>query len=243
MRVAELFRKAREAKGLKQSEIADQCGISRSALARFETGSLRLADENLSIIAPLLDINPEFLNGNTKIPFKSQSGELIKFVVDKYHVNTDLLLKAILTTCDVLDVFYLCPPLTIVDRLRHLNIADNPTYALLLRDEQGNVYLFRCKSPKDFMAWDNSIHSWFFEQRRLTGKSGYYDPRIISKDLYEKIRDWNDVNKSDVEFLFSQMNQDLIFKEFALSEDEKKLITYIRDQHLNPEDAILKLQQ
>ena len=93
------------------------------------------------------------------------------------------------------------------------------------------------------MAWDNSIHSWFFEQRRLTGKSGYYDPRIISKDLYEKIRDWDDVSKGDVEFLFSQMNQDLIFKELVLSEDEKKLITYIRDQHLNPEDAILKLQQ
>jgi transcriptional regulator with XRE-family HTH domain len=58
VRIAELFRKAREAKGLKQADIPDQCGISRSALARFETGSLRLAEENILVIAPLLDINP-----------------------------------------------------------------------------------------------------------------------------------------------------------------------------------------
>lgn len=243
MRVAELFRKAREAKGLKQAEIADQCGISRSALARFETGSLRLADENLLVIAPLLDINPEFLHGNTKIPFKSQSAELIKFTVNKYHVNTDILLTAILTTCDVLDVFYLSPPLTIVDRLRHLNIADNPTYALLMGDEGGNIYLFRCKSAKDFIAWDNNLSSWYSEQRKLTGKSGHFEMKTISKVLYEKIRDWNDVNKVDVEFMISQKNQDLMFKELVLSETEKKLVTYIREQHLNPEDAILKLQQ
>lgn len=243
MRVAELFRKAREAKGLKQSEIADLCGISRSALARFETGSLRLADENLSIIAPLLDINPEFLNGNTKIPFKSQSGELIKFVVDKYHVNTDMLLATILARYDVLEIYYLSPPLTIVDRIRHLNVASNPTYALLLRDEAGNVYLFRCKSPKDFLAWDDSLSSWYSEQRRLTGKSGYFEMRVISKELFEKIRDWHDVSTADFEFLFSQKSENSIDKGFALSEAEKKLIIFVRDQHLNPEDTILKLQQ
>lgn len=243
MRLAELFRKAREAKGLKQSEIADQCGISRSALARFETGSLRLNEETLLRIAPLLDINPEFLHGHTRIPFKSQNGELIKFVVDKYHVTTDPLLATIFARCDVLDVFYLSPPLTVVDRLRHLNIADNPTYALLIGDEQGNMYLFRCKSAKDFLAWDNSLSSWYSEQRRLSGKSGHFEMRIITKDLYEKIRDWQDVGKEDLDFLLKQKDQDLIYKELALSEAEKRLITFIREQHLDPEEAIQKLQK
>ena len=243
MRVAELFRKAREAKGLKQSEIADQCGISRSALARFETGSLRLAEETLLQIAPLLDIDPEFLRGNATIPFKSQSGLLIKFVVDKYHVNTDMLLATILARCDVLEIYYLTPPLTIVDRIRHLNVASNPTYALLMKDEAGNVYLFRCKSPKDFLAWDDSISSWHSEQRKLTGKSGHFEQLIISKELFEKIRDWQDIDKTDFDSLFNQKVENLIDKGMALSEAEKKLILFVRDLHLKPEDAILKLQQ
>lgn len=243
MRIAELFRRAREAKGLKQSEIADQCGISRSALARFETGSLRLAEETLLQIAPLLDIDPEFLRGNATIPFKSQTGSLIKFVVDKYHVNTDMLLATILARCDVLEIYYLTPPLTIVDRIRHLNVVANPTYALLMSDEAGNVYLIRCKSPKDFLAWDDSLSSWHSEQRKLTGKSGHFEQLIISKELFEKIRDWQDIYKADFDSLFNQKTENLINKGMALSEAEKKLILFVREQHLDPEDAIQKLQQ
>lgn len=243
MRIAELFRRAREAKGLKQSEIADQCGISRSALARFETGSLRLAEETLLQIAPHLDIDPEFLRGNATIPFKSPTGSLIKFVVDKYHVNTDMLLATILARCDVLEIYYLTPPLTIVDRIRHLNVASNPTYALLMKDEAGNVYLFRCKSPKDFLAWDDSISSWQSEQRRLSGKSGHFEQLIISKELFEKIRDWQDIDKADFDSLFNQKAENLIDKGMALSEVEKKLILFVREQHIDPEDAIQKLQQ
>ncbi len=243
MRIAELFRRAREAKGLKQSDIADQCGISRSALARFETGSLRLAEETLLLIAPLLDIDPEFLRGNATIPFKSPTGSLIKFVVDKYHVNTDMLLATVLARCDVLEIYYLTPPLTIVDRIRHLNVASNPTYALLMKDEAGNVYLFRCKSPKDFLAWDESISSWQSEQRRLSDKSGHFEQLIISKELFEKIRDWQGIDKADFDSLFSQKTENLIYKGTALSEAEKKLILFIREQHLDPEETIQKLQQ
>ncbi|ACD94582.1 helix-turn-helix domain-containing protein [Trichlorobacter lovleyi] len=243
MRIAELFRRAREAKGLKQSDIADQCGISRSALARFETGSLRLAEETLLLIAPLLDIDPEFLRGNAKIPFKSPTGSLIKYVVDKYHVNSDVLLSRLLALSDVLEIYYLSPPLTIVDRIRHLNVASNPTYALLMKDEAGNVYLFRCKSPKDFLAWDDSISSWQNEQRKMAGKGGHFEPLIISKELFEKIRDWQDIDKEDLDAVFSQKTENLIYKGIALSEAEKKLILFIRDHHLDPEETIQKLQQ
>ncbi len=243
MRIFELFRRAREAKGLKQSEIADQCGISRSALARFETGSLRLAEETLLLIAPLLDIDPEFLRGNARIPFKSPTGSLIKFLVDKYRVNSDVLLSRLIALSDVLEVYYLYPPLTIVDRIRHLNVASNPTYALLMKDEAGNVYLFRCKSPKDFLAWDESISSWMSEQRRMAGKSGHFEPLIISKELFEKIRDWQGIDKEDFDAVFSQKTENLIYKGIALSEAEKKLILFIRDQHLDPEETIQKLQQ
>lgn len=239
MRIAELFRRAREAKGLKQTDIADQCGISRSALARFETGSLRLAEETLLLIAPLLDIDPEFLRGNATIPFKSPTGSLIKFVVDKYHVNTDMLLATVLARCDVLEIYYLTPPLTIVDRIRHLNVASNPTYALLMKDEAGNAYLFRCKSSKDFLAWDESISSWQSEQRRLSGKSGHFEQLIISKELFEKIRDWQGIDKADFDSLFSQKTENLIYKGIALSEAEKKCILFIREQHLDPEVAVL----
>jgi transcriptional regulator with XRE-family HTH domain len=243
MRIAELFREARKAKGLKQAEIASECAISRSALARFETGSLNLSEETLLHIAPLLDIDPDFLIGNSKIPFKNQDGEIIKFLIDKYHVTTDLLLTTILTKSDRLDIFYLSPPLTIVERIRHLNIADNPTYALLIRDEVGNIYLFRCKSPKDFLDWEGTLSVWFSRHFQLTSKPGYFQKRIISRDLYIKISNFKDVTRADLEFLFNQQSNELFFKEFVLSEAEKKVIIFMREKHIDGEDLILKFQQ
>jgi transcriptional regulator with XRE-family HTH domain len=241
MRLSELFRSAREAKGLKQAEIASACGVSRPAIARFEKSTLRLNDEILVKIAPLLDINPEFLNGHTKNPFKSQNNELIKYVVDKYHVHTDFLLATIVAEAKLYSFYSLYPPLTILERIRHLNLVDDPIYALVIRDDSDNIFLFRCKSNKDFMSWDDRFISVIKEITWMTDKEGSFNKWLISKDLYEKIRDWDEIRNEDFAFLFSEKDQNLRHQDLILNQTEKEFILLAREKRIDLKELGKKL--
>jgi transcriptional regulator with XRE-family HTH domain len=54
-------RAARRDRGLTQDELADQVGVSRSAVAQWETGRTGQVTGNLSRIAAALEINVEYL--------------------------------------------------------------------------------------------------------------------------------------------------------------------------------------
>ena len=55
------IRTVRRERGLTQDELADQVGVSRSAVAQWETGRAGQITGNLSRIAGVLDVNVEYL--------------------------------------------------------------------------------------------------------------------------------------------------------------------------------------
>jgi transcriptional regulator with XRE-family HTH domain len=55
------IRAARRERGLTQDELADQVGVSRSAVAQWETGRTGQVTGNLSRIAGVLGVNVEYL--------------------------------------------------------------------------------------------------------------------------------------------------------------------------------------
>jgi transcriptional regulator with XRE-family HTH domain len=55
------IRTARRDHGLTQDELADQVGVSRSAVAQWETGRTGQVTGNLSRIAGALEVNVEYL--------------------------------------------------------------------------------------------------------------------------------------------------------------------------------------
>lgn len=238
MRSAELFRSARVAKGLKQSVLAELGGISCSALARFEGGKLRLSEETLTRLAPHLDINPKYLEGNSDRPFLSRDNKLIKFYVDKYKFHQDPIIAKIIGSSDSLEFYSLSPHLSIIERIRYLNIADHPTYAMVIKDEFNNVFIFRCKSSKDFMSWDDKRTSWDANVLHMTNKSGHFEKQIMSKDLYEKIVDWENLELEDLQFLFLNKKQNTKLKTIVHTELENEMVHEFRDNHINPIVAI-----
>lgn len=238
MRTAELFRSTRVAKGLKQSALAELGGISCSALARFEGGKLRLSEETLQRIAPYLDINPKYLEGNSASPFMSHNNELIKFFIDKYHLHSDPIMATIFATSENLEYYSLSPHLSILERIRYLNIADNPTYAMVIKDEFGNTFLFRCKSSKDFMTWDDRRTSLDAHFLSITNKKGQFIKLIISKELYDKIVKWDNVSLEDLQIIFQTKKQSLKLQNVVYSEQETEMVIEFRDSHINPAVAI-----
>ena len=55
------IRAARRDRGLTQDELADQVGVSRSAVAQWETGRTGQVTANLSRIAAALEVSVEYL--------------------------------------------------------------------------------------------------------------------------------------------------------------------------------------
>jgi transcriptional regulator with XRE-family HTH domain len=55
------IRTARRERGLTQDELADRVGVSRSAVAQWETGRTGQVTGNLSRIAGVLEVNVEYL--------------------------------------------------------------------------------------------------------------------------------------------------------------------------------------
>lgn len=238
MRTAELFRSTRVAKGLKQSALAELGGISCSALARFEGGKLRLSEETLLRLAPYLDINPKYLEGNSNSPFMGCDNKLIKFFVDKYNFHKDPIIATIIGSSNSLEFYSLSPHLSIIERIRYLNVADQPTYAMVIKDEFENVFIFRCKSNKDFLSWDNNRINWDANLLHMTNKKGHFEKQIMSKELYDKIVNWDDVSLEDLQFLFQNKKQHLKLKTIVYTEVEAEMISEFRDSHINPAVAI-----
>jgi transcriptional regulator with XRE-family HTH domain len=55
------LRKARESKGLTQSELAEKSGMKPSAISHFESGRRRPSFDNLKKLADALNVNIDFL--------------------------------------------------------------------------------------------------------------------------------------------------------------------------------------
>src|SRR5208283_3597075 len=76
----------REAKALTQADVARVLGVDRSAIAHFEAGEeSALSVETQLKLAPLLDINPDYLLNKAPNPFKPHdpSGLIMLFLKGK----------------------------------------------------------------------------------------------------------------------------------------------------------------
>lgn len=61
------LKKAREAKGLTQQQVADLIGVTRESYARYENGTRNPNLQNLSDLADLLNVTTDYLLGRTDL--------------------------------------------------------------------------------------------------------------------------------------------------------------------------------
>lgn len=249
-----LFEITRKALGLSQLDVAGTVKIDRSAISHFEAGRATISSDKLHDMASLLHINPDYIDGKSEIPFKSD--DLIKFYVKGLIPELEALYILILYN-QQLELISLIPPMNILERLKTLPsfrtlaaLFDTHTlfglmiYAVAARDAENNIFLVRHKNPNEFLIWGKQdLKSLVSNTIIATGKNPekiVFTRQEITRELYEKIRSWNNIKRKDIEPLFTKQSRE---EYVNLSTDEKDLIELIRGKKLDPKRIARSLPQ
>ncbi len=239
MEIGKFFKIVRLSKNLGQLELADLAGVSKSALSQFESGQASVSKDTLLKICSKLDINREFIGEKSINPFFSQ--RLIKFVFPELSPNiidriSDVtLIEMIVESNQIAEFIFLSvPQFKVIQKISDITKTDIPPYALLCRDEDNNIFLFRRKRSFDYITNFKDIQRKFKRVTDEDKKQIIVKSKKIGIELYEKIKNWT-VEKEDVEDIFED---ELIILTVA----EKKLIRTIRDKNINPNIVLRKLK-
>ena len=197
-----LVKAVREALAITQEEMAKAIGLSQSAITKYETRAGSISFEAVLKMAPLLNLNEQYLDYRIGNPFKQSDPKIvIKMLVanQKGGGAPDYSLIDLVTNSNKrLDFVFLAPPPRAMNwRLR----TPGDFYALLVKDAQGNTFLFRRKKerrPLGNLGW------WLLhlEALRSMGKSTTYRIERLPLDLFNRIREWTEIPSKQLKPLF-----------------------------------------
>ena len=262
MEINKIFKIARESQNINQTIISEAAEITQTAISKFENGNSTLSEKTLKKIAPLLNINPDFVSGKSLNPFKSSS--LVKLFVGLGGLY--FFLNLFLEYNRKLDFLSIAPRFSGMEKLtkqfgirllvsivgkKISSAAGTFIYAVAVRDASNNYFLIRNFNNKGFLLWEGEDENieWyvnkilyknkFFEETRGHGDRSYTFNRLeINRPFYEKIRDWN-IKRKDIEPLFRSKSKEPL----TLTETEKKLILSVREKSIDPHILIQHIKK
>ncbi len=161
------LRMVREAQGISQSELSEKIGVSQSAIAQFEKMKATLSMERMIRMAPILNLNPNYLQMGTGNPFRQtikQKTIKMFFPEDPLGRIDTTLVKVIMDANKQAEFFFLRPGYfnsrsiakageTVKKELnqwqRH-RAKKTMLCALFVCDSDNNTFLFKKKNNRLF---------------------------------------------------------------------------------------------
>lgn len=225
----------REAQDITQSELAQKLGITQAAIAQFEKTRAALSAETIINMSPILNLNPDYLLSRIGNPFKQNvPEEIIKmFLFENPIGDIDFSLIKLIAEKNHQAIFLFLKPLfggTTLSGLTHedRDIAKKEiarwnkqsrqgffVFALLIRDDDDNIFLFKRKDniflkESDFLpALKEAIENKRFE----------FDTVGIRYPIYRAIKDWTAINATTIGDLFKHKHyNDSLFLTWLISE-------------------------
>jgi transcriptional regulator with XRE-family HTH domain len=192
--------------GIKQTILAQEVGLSKSAIAKFESRTSSLSLTNLKKIASVLSINPDYLDNNKLNPFKSD--KLIKMTLPPaLSLKTDFSLIYFLAENNQnLTIAMLTPEDMFPFNILSDTIFAYPIYAIAVKDQDDNMFIFRKKEKSVYTAAITGEKKLELELNRIAkeqGKIMHVYTRGIDRTLYKKIQSWDDLTREDLNPLFN----------------------------------------
>ena len=235
MKLNQLFMLIRELQDKKQTLLAGELGLkSASAISKYELEKTKLSEETLRKLAELLQMNPEYVSGSSGNPFLSS--DLIKMYLPEKDFGTKVLFTPILVVAEAnqrLEIITLLPArkFECMETIETGTLLEPGPYAIAVKDQDNNIFLFRRKSPSAYIVADRSLMAYLEEVSNHGDKDIRHRTRKLSRDLFEKIRDWR-IEKEDIAPFFSRR------KSVEVTDAEEKLLIAIRKKNIDPSKAI-----
>ena len=205
--INEFFKSVREMQGLKQGDIAKLADISQSSIAKFESGASTLSLDTLRVIAPLISVNPEYLENERANPFRSN--KLIKmFLPTRLAFRIDFsLIHSLVEVNKKLDFLLLSPNVLFIDKVTKDTVFGTPIYAIVIKDQDNNMFIFRRKEKSVLSAAITGEKKLEIELKELADKEGkivHFTTLEIDKTVYNRIQSWDALSRKDLEPLFKK---------------------------------------
>ena len=137
---------------VRKLDLADAAHVTPSAISKFLTGQSTIAVEKLVGIASLVGVNPKYLTGEEKNPFKST--RLIKILLDEGLLsgpNFDMLFF-LADANERLEVVFLLSQSFLLRRMAKDTVFEDLVAAIACKDGDGTMFLFRRKSGNAFAS-------------------------------------------------------------------------------------------
>lgn len=212
--LALFIRMVRESQGISQKEIAETIKISQSAIAQYEKLQATLSPETLLKIAPLLNLNPEYIRTGIGNPFKQvDKQKIIKmFIPENPLEEIDYSLIDLIAKYNKEAIFILLLPILLkpMGDLKKIQPRLKPYgywYALLIEDGDNNKFIFRRKDKEKMVVctpdWITRLNSLNKEGEK------YFEIKAIelTGNLFKNIEEWSNINVKELNTLLKSVNR------------------------------------
>ncbi len=235
METYHIFKIVRTLQGIKQTNVANQIGITQQAIALFESDKSTLSNKTLSKIATLLNLNTAFLIDKSSNPFLS-SNNLIKFSLPESISGIDYSIIFFIAEYNkYLNLVFFTSPSPLFSKYRNNTVFKHPTIAMGIKDADGNIFLLKRESqkPQKPLFGERELLAKL-EEINSQGKSKIViDSKTLLVGQEKKFLDFS-ITKDEVDKYFSAV----AYATTIITKDEDKLIQYIRQNKITPHKAI-----
>jgi len=231
-----IFKIVRTLQGIKQTNVANQIGITQQAIALFESGKSTLSNKTVSKIATLLNLNTAFLIDKSSNPFLS-SNNLIKFSLPESINGIDYSIIFFIAEYNkYLNLVFFTSPSPLFSKYRNNTVFKHPTIAIGIKDADDNIFLLKCESKKPLFGERELLAK--LEEINSQGKSKIdIDSKTLSVGKEKKFLDFT-ITKDEVDKYFTAV----AYAATIITKDEDKLIQYIRKNNIGIQKLIKYLE-
>ena len=203
--VNKLFKLVRELTGKTQPEVSAGAKITYQSLQQFEKGQASLSKETLKLMAKGLYVNPAYIDDTVSYPFKS-NGRLIKMFMPDGVVFDNLEPLYFLSKLNKqLRMITLIAPFPELKRFSNIGLP--LIYAILIKDDHNNIFLFRRKKEKDIFNLSADYPSPIVKLTKISQENKSvisFAQKELSRNVFDKIREWNSLSIADIKYLIDE---------------------------------------
>lgn len=199
MELKDFFIMMRELQDIKQKDIANRLTISPQAINRYEAGKSTLSKESLVAYSKFINMDPEFFCTGEGNPFLSR--DLIKIIFPETAGFINFMpLEFLLEVNERLILLLLLDEKNVVEKLMAKTWVEKPIGSIAVFDYK-NLYVLKQEKSAGIVGILDTLAK--LTQRAIKERKRIsYVVLAIDKTLGKKIKDWDSLNRKDIESLF-----------------------------------------